>query len=676
MPSASFNFPPHLPATKCSRTTLWTRERKANMLEAAFVFSTICMALPGVWGNRWSVSFSTKEVCAWTGTAVTFPCRYEYPASYSIKKVMWFRLTADGKREFASHTDQNVVSPSYKGRTRYTGSYKTCGLKVSNIRSTDGGLYYFRFETDHAQGRWTSLDAVALSVTDLHVEVHPARTENRFASGETVYLRCVARGCAASGKTFALYRNAVHLGVPDDWMTIYNFDQQHAGTYTCHPVSLPNIQSPGVALAVGYAPRSTAVVVSPPGEIAEGSSVTLTCVSNAEPPVESYAWFKDRQSGSIPDSFKPRLQLWNVGPSDRGEYHCVARNSLGFQRSKPVLLNVTHAPTGTVVLIHPRGDITEGSSVNLTCSTNANPLAEGYGWFQIAGARSWKKGATQNLTFSSIRAQHGGRYYCTAWNRHGHETSPVVDLPVLYAPKNTSVSARPSSEIEAGSSVTLTCSSIANPEVENYTWFRINEAEAWETRSGPRFTIAEVSARESGQYYCEARNRIGARLSPVLTVRVRGRLKVIALASAVGVSAGLITLTVMIMISKNMHRVDTDPAEENKQADLMDQIPAMPGDTLFLETFQETFNPGASKMTDIPEEPEDVYENVHPCIVPMKEATQSSEEDGTLNYITVHFSRNPSQDQIHDTNAPLDGDKEPRNANDVIYTVLARPSHL
>lgn len=91
------------------------------------------------------------------------------------------------------------------------------------------------------------------------------------------------------------------------------------------------------------------------------------------------------------------------------------------------------------------------------------------------------------------------------------------------APKNTSVLARPSSVIEAGGSLTLTCSSQANPAVENYTWHRINAADSWETRSGQSYTIAEVSTGASGQYYCEARNRFGVHNSPVLTVRVRGQ---------------------------------------------------------------------------------------------------------------------------------------------------------
>ena len=63
--------------------------------------------------------------------------------------------------------------------------------------------------------------------------------------------------------------------------------------------------------------------------------------SNAAPPVESFAWFKDQESGSIPDSFSPQLLLPRVAHTDHGEYSCVARNPLGTERSKAVLLSVS-----------------------------------------------------------------------------------------------------------------------------------------------------------------------------------------------------------------------------------------------------------------------------------------------------------------------------------------------
>lgn len=51
--------------------------------------------------------------------------------------------------------------------------------------------------------------------------------------------------------------------------------------------------------------------------------------------------FVDMESGSIPDSFRPQLLLSHLRYIDRGEYFCVARNSLGTDRSKPLFLDVT-----------------------------------------------------------------------------------------------------------------------------------------------------------------------------------------------------------------------------------------------------------------------------------------------------------------------------------------------
>ncbi|KAJ8332907.1 hypothetical protein SKAU_G00418030 [Synaphobranchus kaupii] len=72
------------------------------------------------------------------------------------------------------------------------------------------------------------------------------------------------------------------------------------------------------------------------------------------------------------------------------------------------------------------GDITEGSSVNLTCRSNANPPVDRYAWHQIAGARSWSKGPMQNISLPSIQALHGGQYYCTTWNPLEQEISTTV----------------------------------------------------------------------------------------------------------------------------------------------------------------------------------------------------------------------------------------------------------
>lgn len=40
-------------------------------------------------------------------------------AGHTVKRVMWFRVSAEGRREFVHHSDPNQVSLSYRGRARY-----------------------------------------------------------------------------------------------------------------------------------------------------------------------------------------------------------------------------------------------------------------------------------------------------------------------------------------------------------------------------------------------------------------------------------------------------------------------------------------------------------------------------------------------------------------------------
>ncbi|KAJ4944134.1 hypothetical protein JOQ06_012679 [Pogonophryne albipinna] len=74
------------------------------------------------------------------------------------------------------------------------------------------------------------------------------------------------------------------------------------------------------------------------------------------------------------------------------------------------------------------------------------------------------------------------------------------------SPKPPSVSVSPSAEIEEGSSVTLTCSSDANPAA-NYTWYKENEDSP--KASGQIFTITDFRAEHSGSYSCGAQNKLG-----------------------------------------------------------------------------------------------------------------------------------------------------------------------
>ena len=91
----------------------------------------------------------------------------------------------------------------------------------------------------------------------------------------------------------------------------------------------------------------------------------------------------------------------------------------------------------------------------------------------------------------------------------------AVLLGFLDPPKNVSVSISPSGEIVEGSSVTLTCSSDANPPVE-YNWFKGTSLVA----KGETYTMNKISSVDSGEYKCRSSNEHGEKLSEALTLNV------------------------------------------------------------------------------------------------------------------------------------------------------------
>ncbi|XP_038557653.1 B-cell receptor CD22-like [Micropterus salmoides] len=85
----------------------------------------------------------------------------------------------------------------------------------------------------------------------------------------------------------------------------------------------------------------------------------------------------------------------------------------------------------------------------------------------------------------------------------GHED---FRSPSVYAPKLPSVSVSPSAEIVEGSSVTLTCSSDANPAAK-YTWYKGNQT--LNQRPEDIYHFTSISSKDSGIYHCKAENEFG-----------------------------------------------------------------------------------------------------------------------------------------------------------------------
>ncbi len=84
------------------------------------------------------------------------------------------------------------------------------------------------------------------------------------------------------------------------------------------------------------------------------------------------------------------------------------------------------APRNISVSISPSGEIMEGGSVTLSCSSDSNPPALNFTWFK----GETFVGSGRIYSISNIRSDHSGEYKCKSRNKHGEEYSDTVTLNV------------------------------------------------------------------------------------------------------------------------------------------------------------------------------------------------------------------------------------------------------
>ncbi|XP_073722528.1 B-cell receptor CD22 isoform X2 [Misgurnus anguillicaudatus] len=417
--------------------------------------------------DGWGVNYSSSSICALKGSTVIINCTYEYPTGHQIMKVFW--TNTDVRQPNNDFPDLSEDS-EYSQRIQYLGvKHHDCTMRLTDVRQTDSHEYYFRLTTYKPDGKWIGAPGVTLNITDLQLE----------SSGERVI---------------------------------------------------------------------------------EGHSVTLTCKSRCSLTDRStFIWFKNTQSLSERTDRNNQLILQSVRREDTGNYSCAVQGH--NLTSTHQYINVIYAPDKPVISVNPSGEIKEGDSVNLTCSSDANPPAE-ISWFK--GETSVASG--QTYIISKIRSDHSGEYKCKSINELGHKYSAVT-LNVSYPPKKVTASIIGSGEIMEGDSVTLTCSSESNPPVHNYTWFKVNKTSS--VGSGQTYSITNINSSHSGWFYCEAQNEVGSQRSVAVSVTVLHSYYNLLLGITLGCGALFIVIIIIILfIMRKQKDAKTEDTVGNQQGDL------------------------------------------------------------------------------------------------------------
>ncbi|XP_042168480.1 basigin-like [Oncorhynchus tshawytscha] len=248
----------------------------------------------------WSVTYTPQSICTLKGSTVELTCSYTYPSG-KVTTTLWFTKVYDVEN-YVSLLDD----PDYKGRVMYR-SDKTNGhtLTITDLRESDSATYMFRFITDQTRGKYFGSPGVTLSVTDLQVKV----TTTLLSTTLTCSTTCTLTD--NPNPTYIWYRNSKI--VQEDSSPSYTFYFKTEDRFYC---AVKGINSPAV-----YGPKNTSVSVSPSGEIVEGSSVTLTCSSDANPPVDKYTWYKITYKKMSMRHSGQSYTIHNISSEDREGYY-------------------------------------------------------------------------------------------------------------------------------------------------------------------------------------------------------------------------------------------------------------------------------------------------------------------------------------------------------------------
>uniref|UniRef100_A0A3P9CAZ2 B-cell receptor CD22 n=1 Tax=Maylandia zebra TaxID=106582 RepID=A0A3P9CAZ2_9CICH len=394
------------------------------MFSILFLFIVLHFVVKDVW----DVTYTSTQVCAFKGATAEIRCTFRYPSTINginTEVVQKFWFIRDENNE---PVDLKTES-EYKNRVQYQCKNNDCTLRITDLRESDSAEYKFRFITNDPRGKYSGVPGVTLTVTGPQLQVHVRRsTVNSYSNWKE--LTCHNNCQLPDQSSYIWYRNGHKLSSDEQYLHLNTFDS--ADSFHCAVKGYEQFPSPTVynVFFLEYkflkfdAPKLPSVSVSPSAEIVEGSSVTLTCSSDANP-AASYTWYKEDVINPL--IYQNQHFFFSILPSDSGKYYCTADNDLGQKRSESRTIDVKYAPKLPSVSVSPSAEIVEGSSVTLTCSSDANP-APSYTWYKDNKVLATRQKNVYH--FISIKLENSGNYSCKSENQYGQKNSTSLSIDV------------------------------------------------------------------------------------------------------------------------------------------------------------------------------------------------------------------------------------------------------
>ncbi|CAL8352805.1 unnamed protein product [Boreogadus saida] len=318
-----------------------------NSRSAARGFLAFLLSLPALKGQPgWAVTYTSKDVCALSKSTVDINCTFKFPTTSgnipnNVSPVeytpLWY---TKGEKDEPENLKEDKA---YGDRIEYiceglscdsSSCNGMCTLRIKELRKEDSENYKFRFITNTVKGKYSGVPGVTLSVTDQVKVSFPSSTD---PTGEN--MECHSMCSPVGGFKYNWFRN----GQYEQQGMYYKVNINSQDNYSCAVEGYKQLRSPLV-----YAPRTPSVTVSPSGEIVKGSSVTLSCSSDANP-AANYTWIKEHEDSGGRSG--QNYTITNITSELRGNYCCQAHNAIGHHNSTCFFIEITSSSQTTAVAV-------------------------------------------------------------------------------------------------------------------------------------------------------------------------------------------------------------------------------------------------------------------------------------------------------------------------------------
>ncbi|XP_023047086.1 vascular cell adhesion protein 1 isoform X3 [Piliocolobus tephrosceles] len=289
--------------------------------------------------------------------------------------------------------------------------------------------------------------------------------------------------------------------------------------------SVPTEREAVKELQVYISPKNTVISVNPSTRLQEGGSVTMTCSSEGLPPPEIF-WSKKLDNGNLQHlSGNATLTLIAMRMEDSGIYVCEGVNLIGKNR-KEVELIVQAFPRDPE--IEMGGVLVSESPITVRCKVSSvypldrleiellkgETVLENKEFLEDTDMKSLENKSLE-ATFIPTTEDTGKALVCQAKlhiDEMEFEPKQRQSTQMLYvnvAPRDTAILVSPSSVLEEGSSVNMTCLSHGLP-APKILWSRqLPNGELQPISENATLILISTKMEDSGVYVCEGINQAG-----------------------------------------------------------------------------------------------------------------------------------------------------------------------